>query len=625
MQVTRTRFVFLLMLWSLLALPAMVLAQAQTAKVSAGLVGEGTARTLEVVLDVPAGLHAQSRTPHDPNLIRLDVTLDAPPTGVTFGEPVYPPGVDKTYPALGVLNVYEGRVTVRVPVMFAPNAAQDVSLSGRVRYQLCDDQTCFLPKNAKFQTPGAAPASTDASTTNASPAVAPQVTEIAAPGATTVPTTLSTDDAQASDDPAAFIDADEDDPKSWSILFAFGAALLAGLLFNIMPCVLPVLPLKAMGFYEVAQHKRLQSLLYGVAFSVGVIAIFGVLALLVVVLRWVSWGGLFSHGWFVWTIVGILVVMAVGLFGVFTVNLPTSVYNVAPRHDTYIGNIQWGGLTAILATPCTAPLLPGLLIWALAQPTFMGVSAMLMVGVGMSIPYLILSAFPELARRFPRTGPWPELFKQMMGFMVLGAAVYFGAGRLIQGPGFFWAVCAVAAVASVYLMARTVQLSKNATPVVVSSILAVATLGTTLWWSAKVNGLLSGPSSSSGAMTQSTNWTPYSDEAFTTARASGRPLLVKFTANWCATCQYVEGTVFKDPTALDALSAANFQLMKVDLSDSGAPGEDLLLKLNPAGGIPLTAIYLPGRDRPKVLSAVYTTQTLINAIGKPVEATAWRN
>jgi len=610
--------------------PSMAQAQSKAplASVSATIapaVGDRAGPTIEIVLDIPPGLHAQSRTPLDPNLIRLDVKLDPAPAGVTVGEAVYPPGEEKTYPMLGKLSVYQGRVVVRVPLSINPAVAPaEVVIKGKIRYQLCTDDLCYPPKNAAFDATAVVASLnvTTPATRAVEPgvpkveSVAPKVESVApniesvvpsiesvVPSIVEIPTTQSSLVA-----PALVVPA-----QQWSVVTAFGFAMLAGLLFNIMPCVLPVLPLKAMGFYEVAQHRRLQSILYGLAFSAGVIAIFGVLAVLVLVLKVVSWGSLFSHGWFVWSIVVLLVLMSIGLFGVFTVNLPVAAYSFSPRHDTYTGNLMWGGLTAVLATPCTAPLLPGVLLWAVAQPTLLGMGAMLMVGVGMSLPYVFLSAFPELARRFPRTGPWPELFKQMMGFMILGTAVYFGAGRLIHGPAFMWPVCAVAAVACLYLMARTVQLSKNATPVAVSSVLCVVALGATFYWTATLNGLLLGPAQTS-ASAPAAGWTAYSDDAFARARASDAPILVKFTANWCATCQYIEGTVFRDANVLQQLKDANITLIKVDLSDAGAPGEDLLLKLNPAGGIPLTAIYSAGQDQPTLLSSVYTSQTLLDAI-----------
>src|SRR5205823_4548857 len=133
-------------------------------------------------------------------------------------------------------------------------------------------------------------------------------------------------------------------------------------------CVLPVLPLKAAGFHRAAEHRRSRSFLLGLAFSLGIVLVFTVLSVFVIVLRAFSWGELFSNPYFVWTIVGVLILCAFGLFGAFTINRPSSLSAVAPRQDTVGGNVIFGAFTAILATPCPAPLLPPVLLWASLQP-----------------------------------------------------------------------------------------------------------------------------------------------------------------------------------------------------------------------------------------------------------------
>jgi len=467
---------------------------------------QGRRGELSVVIDIPPGFHTQSHTPTQKNYIKLEVTPTAQ-EGVTFGEPRYPPGKDEVYPLLGKLNVYTGQAVVTVPVGIKADAALgERTIEGTVRYQICDDKTCYFPENRPFKA-----TLTITQGTGQEEAVEPAEAPPVVTAGTEAGGGLAGSD--------------------WSIWTAFGAAFLAGLLFNVMPCVLPVLPLKAIGFYEVSQHRRGRSFLLGVVFSIGLIAVFAVLALLVLVLRVISWGELFSKAWFIWPMVALLGVMGLGLLGAFTVSLPTAAYRFSPRHDTFGGNFFWGALTAILATPCTAPLLPALLLWAASHQAIVGVPAMLMVGVGMAFPYLILSAFPEAARRFPRSGPWAELFKQMMGFLLLVAAVYFGAGRVIHGPDFWWLVSATVAVAAFYLVARTVQLTKSAGAVAVSATLAVAMIGGAVWWSARVTGL-GRPVMAGGNGPDQSAWVEFTPEKFAQARAEGKIVLVKFTANW---------------------------------------------------------------------------------------------
>ena len=618
--VTATALLVLLLGWASPA-PAQQGQRAEISKAVLNVSGlkPGEKAAAAVVLDIFPGYHAQSRTPSQDFYIKFDAKLDANPA-VTFGDVIYPQGHDETYPDLGKLNVYVGRIVIKVPVQVKPDAPPGpVKITGTLKYQICDDKVCFPPESSKF-----AIETKVVGKDEKVEAVEEELFKAEAPergnadgAATTAPSTLPASSGGGGSGGMMLKGLEGSD---WSVMYALGAAFVAGLLFNVMPCVLPVLPLKASGFYEAAQHSRARSVQLGLVFSAGLVSVFGVLALFILVFKSFTWGALFSKGWFIWTIVALLVAMAFGLFGAFTFRLPMGAYSFEPRHDTVSGNFLLGALTAILATPCTAPLLPPLLLWASAQPVWLGMPAFLMVGVGMAFPYLILSATPELARRFPRTGPWSELFKQMMGFMMLAAAAYFAGGRLVQGTGFWWIVVATVAVAALFLVARTVQLSPNALPVAVSSVLAIAMLGGVLWWTAQITGLGS-PAYAAGGDVK-TQWVPYSKEKFEALRKEGKPILVKFTANWCATCQVVEGTVFKNPAVWDSLAKHDVVAMKVDLTEEGAPGNDLLLQLNPGGGIPLTAVFSPTLPQPILIASIYKSETLLSAIDKATNGPA---
>jgi thiol:disulfide interchange protein DsbD len=557
------------------------------AKLSAATLKPGDQAELSVSVAIPAGYHAQSHTPLEKFYIPLTVTMDPNPAFMP-GEASYPPGTVEEYPLLGKLSVYTGNVTVKVPLTVTGAAASGpLAIAGSVRLQMCDDKACYPPANLKFATDatitgGAASAQTPVTTAATQPVIS------AAPS------------------------GDQSSQGGLTFLGAMGIALLAGLLFNVMPCVLPVLPLKAVGFYEASQHNRARSFALGVVFSIGLISVFAALALVVLVFKFISWGDLFTKAWFIWgIIVPLLTIMGFGLLGGWNFSLPMGVYRFEPRHDTFGGNFFWGALTAVLATPCTAPFLPTLLIWASTQPGAIGVLAMVTVGVGMALPYLILSAMPEVAQRFPRTGPWSDLFKQTMGFLMIAAAVFFAAGRLIHGPEFFWAVVFVVAIASLYLIARSIQLTKEARPVMIAIVLAMTMLGASLWWTARITGL----TASGSAIALEGGFHAYSDDAFKAARDSGKPVLVKFTANWCGSCQLIEGSVFRDPQIWKVLKDRGFEVMKVDFSDdSDAPGKALLLSLNPAGGIPLTAVYGPHSNTPVVLASVYSSGELLQAL-----------
>lgn len=544
---------------------------------------------IHVHAKVKPGYHAQSHTPLDPSYIPFEVTLDPNPN-LDFQPPQYPPGVNETYPALGTLNVYTGDVIIDVPAVVTAAATNgDTAISGKVRYQACTDSVCFPPKSPTFSvslniTGGAAGASTaPAAQASQSPPVTP--TEAAASGDTLFGFTLG----------------------SQAYALAFFGAFIVGILFNAMPCVLPVVPLKIMGFYEASQHNRGKCLGLGAVFSAGLIASFFVLGLLVVGFRVLDWGGLFQKPLFTAIIVIVLLAMAVSQFGFFTVNLPTSVYRFTPRHDTYVGNFLFGVLTAALSTPCTIGMFVALLAWSLKQPAAVGVLLVVMVGVGMAAPYFLLSAFPQVARRFPRTGPLGEIVKQVMAFLLLATALYFAwpfLDRVISVRTFWWLLFGVIAVGALFMIVRTRQMLRSPRAVTIAAVLAVVVTAPALYATVQLT-------------RHPYTWQPYSDAALADAIAQHKPVLVDFTATWCGNCHWLEAFVLNKSAVADAVRRHDVLMLKADVTQDDAPGRELLGRLNPAGAIPLTAIYLPDQLTPRLLSGIYTVDQLVHALDAP--------
>lgn len=552
----------------------------------------GQTAVVAVLFDVLPGYHAQSHQPLDAYLIPFALSPDANP-GVEFLDPIYPPGEIVTSPALGKQSVYTGHITIYLPLRVKPGASLgDTTISGKLNWQACNDQVCFQPqKNQPFT-------------------IATKIVSAETPVTPTDPAVFSGFDPRVFSNgatrPATAIDF-------FGLTFSLGAsnlwlalavALAVGVLFNLMPCVLPVVPLKAVGFFEVSQHNRAKCLMLGVVFSLGIIAVFAALGILIVGLRSLSWGEEFKYPLLIWLIVAILVILAFGNFGLFEFALPDAIYNLRPTHESVWGNFVFGILAAVLSTPCTAPMFAGLLAWATAQPVYLGVAVVITVGIGMSLPYLILSAFPSLANWVPRTGAWSLVLKQMMGFLLIAVAVYFAGGQLGSSKEFFWAVFAVVAAAMIFLVVRTVQLSRSITPIIGSILSAIILTAVALALTLRLLGGL--------------EWKPYSQRAFADARASGKPVLVEFTANWCGNCLALEASVYHDQKTADAILNHGVILLRADLTSENAPGWPVVNQLNPGGGIPLTVIYAPNSDDPIKLTSLYTTQNLLDALDRAV-------
>jgi len=205
-------------------------------------------------------------------------------------------------------------------------------------------------------------------------------------------------------------------------------ACVAGFLMNFTPCVLPVIPIKILSIQAHAGNPR-KCMILGIFFSLGIIAVFALLGLFIAGVvggtQKVGWGGLFQNWWFSALIGGIIGVMALGMLGLFNTNLPQFVYLFNPQGESALGNFLLGGFTAVLSTPCTGPLFGATLAWLLAQSPWIGLLTFICMGVGMALPYLILTSNPRWVDRMPRGGPGSELLKQVMALLMLAVAAYF--------------------------------------------------------------------------------------------------------------------------------------------------------------------------------------------------------
>jgi thiol:disulfide interchange protein DsbD len=554
---------------------------------------------LAVVVEIKDGFHAQSHTPMDSFAIAFKATPDKN-DAITFGEPVYPAGKVENYPKLGMLSVYTGQVIIRIPIEVKAAAKPGlVDITGKLNFQACDDNVCYPPESPDFKiSTQIVPADSEVKPNE--PELFP--TASSGPGATQPAGGSSIGKSSAGPAAPTQITGNTAPPRAMWVVFL--SAFVVGIIFNVMPCVLPVLPLKAIGFYEVSQHNRSKSLAFGAVFSLGLIATFAVFGLLIFVFHAFDWGGLFTSNWFIAFIVIVLLGMAISTFGFFTVSVPTGLYNISPRHDTFFGNFQFGILTALLSTPCTFGMFVALLAWAISQPAIVGVLMLVTVGAGMASPYFLLSAMPEVARRFPRTGPWAELVKQLMGFLLLLAAVYFARpflGRIVHGETFWWLPFAVILAAGIFLVVRSIQYSKTMMPRVIGILVALVLVGGSLM---AVLRLTAKPFV----------WQPYSDASLKQARTDSRIVLIDFTADWCTNCQFLEARVLHSGPIVASVRDHKIVMLKADVTQSDAPARPLLETFNLAGSIPLTVIYSPNLDRPITLTGIYSKEDLEHAI-----------
>ena len=306
----------------------------------------------------------------------------------------------------------------------------------------------------------------------------------------------------------------------------------------------------------------------------------------------------------------VLLGAAAGTFGLFDVALPSGVYGFNPRHDNVTGNVLFGAFTAVLSTPCTFGLLTALLTYTLtlSGPAAVGVFAT--IGLGMAAPYVVLSAFPELARRFPRSGPWSNVIKQTMGLLMVVAAVFFAQpllAHLMPFAATWWVLFGAVAASALFLLVRAAQLSGARWPTLIAGGVSAAMVLVTL---AVVLRLTRWPY----------QWQEYTPQALADATAAGHPVVIDFTATWCSTCHYIEANALHDRSLVAAVRDHKAVMLRADVTHGTEPGQPLLNQLNPTRSIPFTAVYAPhaaAEAKPAaVLDGIYSAGELVGTLDR---------
>ena len=407
---------------------------------------------------------------------------------------------------------------------------------------------------------------------------------------------------------------DPSGPAGFAMLLVLAA--VGGALLNFTPCVLPVIPIKILGLAQTAGNRK-KTLMLGAVMAAGVVAFWLGLGIAIAgVSGFTASNQLFQYPAFSITVGIIIAIMAVGMCGLFAVRLPNFVYAVSPKHDSVAGSFGFGIMTAVLSTPCTAPMMGAAAAWAATQDPLATLVTFAAIGIGMALPYLILSANPKLVDSLPRTGPGSELLKQVMGLLMLAAAAFFiGAGisgMMSDGTeaapkGHWWVVAGIVAIAGLWLIIRVFPATSSNVNRGSFTVLGICTIAVAGF------GALAMTKDSAGKDAP-INWVYYTPERFDQALADGNVVLLDFTADWCANCHVLELQVLNTDAVADMLRGDDYIAMKVDLTGGYPDGK---AKLKEAGSvtIPYLVIYSP--DGEVVFNANwYTPGQITDALTK---------
>jgi thiol:disulfide interchange protein len=377
---------------------------------------------------------------------------------------------------------------------------------------------------------------------------------------------------------------------SYSVWAALILAFVAGLSLNIMPCVWPVLPIIVMRLVEQAKLGKGKSFVMGLAFCAGVLLFFACLAGANIILQLfyatsLQWGDQFRNPAFVAGMALLLVVLALFMFGLFTVTVPSSIAAKGGSGKGLGGALGMGFLAAILSTPCSFGILAAAFAWAQSQPLGLATLAIMTIGIGMAAPYVVLTAIPALLKKTPRPGRWMELFKQTIGFVLLVIAVKLIAALPIEKMTsvlYF----AVALSFCVWMWGGWVGYESTTLKRWVVRAMAVI-----LAFAAGFV-LLPGPKPSL------IDWQKYDATVIKQAQDANKPVLMDFTAGWCLSCQVVDKTVYSRKDIAELIKQKGILAIKADTTLRNYPATIALKEIYNEPGVPVSILLVPGVKEP---------------------------
>ncbi|MDP9414164.1 MAG: thioredoxin family protein [Pseudomonadota bacterium] len=392
-----------------------------------------------------------------------------------------------------------------------------------------------------------------------------------------------------------------------SIIFALGGALLGGLLLNIMPCVFPILSLKALslakaGGDEAAARRE------ALAYTAGIVLICLALGGLLLALRAggaaVGWAFQLQDPRVIMVLLLLVTAIALNLAGLF--ELPALGRDTRLASSSGAGGAFWtGALAAFVATPCTGPFMGAALGAALVLPISAALAIFAGLGLGLAFPFLLLGFVPPLRRRLPRPGPWLGRFRRLMSvpmfLTALALAWVLGRQTGVDGMTLGLAAATVLALALWWVGRRQGQ-GKAWLPLAPAALAVAAAI---LLVPTAIEPAAASPQGRLAAQA-------FSEARLSALRAEGRPVFVYFTADWCVTCKVNEKAALEQEEVASAFAARNVAVLVGDWT-RGDPAIGRFLDRHGRTGVPLYLYYGPGKPA-EILPQVLTTRRLAKAV-----------
>jgi len=414
--------------------------------------------------------------------------------------------------------------------------------------------------------------------------------------------------------------------KKQNLLIILVFAFLGGIILNIMPCVLPVLSIRAFSLVKGNLNNRKALLLSALSYALGILISLLILGIIVIFIKlsgqMIGWGFQFQEKGFVLFLFTLLVLFALSLFDLFIIQGITLRSSGKREGDDrgirkYLGSFASGAFVVLLATPCTAPLLGTALGFAFASPPETILLIFLFLGLGLSFPFLLLGLWPGAVKIIPKPGNWMKVFKTVLGFLLLAMAAemldilvrQMGTEVLISlllyGLGLAFA-------AWMYGLFSTPERTKRTRILAVILLLLAVIGGFVLVLRGTEVKKDSRVMDSSGTEVKY-GWQKFSPETVTKAREEEKPVFIIFSAAWCLTCRTNEITVLSTQEILEAFREKGVEVFYGDFTSSDPVIAQWIRDYGRAG-VPVYAYYSPGSENARILPEILTKGIVLSAL-----------
>jgi thiol:disulfide interchange protein DsbD len=535
-----------------------------------------------IVANIKQGFHINSHKPLDRFLMPTVVKFDEREE-IVFGPLTYPEPMLKQFSfSTNKVSVYKGNISILAQGKLAEDISLgDIEVSGKLAYQACDDQKCFMPDSVRFEIP----------------------LKIVKPGepiklinkdifqqeASTPTQTLPLEGGGLGGGERLRFASDELRAKQIierGLPYAVIAFFLFGLALNLTPCVYPVIPMTVSFFVAQSEQKKREIFILASYYVVGIAIVFSVLGLMSG-LAGRQWGFLFQNPWFVIFMAIIVLSMAASMFGAFEVTVPSFLMTrLGKSRQGAIGSFIMGLTVGVIIAPCAAGIIIGL-VGIVAKLGIVAKGALLffVMGLGLGLPYLFLATFSGALSGLPKSGMWMVWIRKLFGLVLIGVAIYFllpQAKQTHDQQGFYLGVLGIFGGLLLGFLERGEGYTRSFK--IIRGILGVLLI---LSGAFLVNAALQPEG-------QAIDWVSYRDQSIEQLQKGNRPVLIDFYADWCAACKELDRKTFRDQRVVD--KSRDFIMVRVDCTLPDERSTRLIKKYGVSGLPTVVFINAKGED-----------------------------